>query len=123
MKRDLIASSVRCRNSRIRWSTACSIIGIALVLFSLTWIEGSAGMRNQPTLRLLSIGSRKESDRKAMFEVVIAPDLFGSEARFGWPLSGQKSTVETPILEASKKPIRLASMERKTPSRGRTRKS
>jgi hypothetical protein len=128
MKRDLCASSDRCRKFRIRCSAICSILGIALVLFGLTWIEGSSRLRNQPTLGLLSVsllspGAETALGQKEIFEVRIAPGLFGGDARFGLPLTGSSRGTLKPLIETSKATIRLASMEEKSPSRRRTGKS
>ena len=122
MKRDLTASSVRCRKNRILVSTMSSIVGITLVLSSLSWVEGSAEMRDPTTVRLLSIDPKPETEPKAMFELAIVPELFGGLARVELP-TRQSEVGPQPILASSKRAIRLASMERDEPSKGRTRKS
>ena len=123
MKRDLFASSRRCRKARIRTSTISSIVGIILVISSLTWFEGSDTMRNQPTLSLLSIGPSAVTERKSTFEVKIAPEIFGSDARFELPMAGHETTAIPQIVRSRQKPVRLASMEGKAASSARAGKS
>jgi hypothetical protein len=120
MKRDLTASCTRCRQNRIWRSTICSIAGTVLILMSLNWMEGPAGLRETPTLRLGTVGSERDSSRTPMIEIEFAPELFGSKARFGWSLDGQG---QTPAPKAQTKPVRLVAMDRDRPSRLRARKS
>jgi len=123
MKRDLTSSSRRCHRSRVRFSTVVSIVGIALVISSLTWIEDSGSLKNQPTLSLLQVTSKTDANRREVFEVWLAPELFGNDARIGLPIRGSYERPTRSVVAPLTRPLRLASMEKSGPRRERTRKS